>query len=305
MADTTSYHELNYQDNTRHYKDFVAGGASEEQARTWLQKDTVDAWRHQRLYGCLDPLLMDEGATWVTIGDGRFGKDSWYIAEKGREVVATDLDDSLLSAAREMGLIARYSQQNAEALSFADASFDYVFCKDSYHHFPRPMLALYEMLRVASKAVVLIEPNDRYISYSLLLNIWTTVINRLLSLVKRGIRRFNFEEFGNFVYSISRREMEKIAMGMNYRYLAFKGMNDSYTFGVEFEKTAANGKLFRKVRFRIRVQDMLQKLRVIDSVMLTAIIFKDAPADAMLQQLKRAGYEIVELPVNPYAHGSK
>lgn len=39
-----------------------------------------------------------------------------------------------------------------------DDAFDYVLCKDSYHHMPRPMIALYQMLRVARRAVVLIEP---------------------------------------------------------------------------------------------------------------------------------------------------
>lgn len=54
-----------------------------------------------------------------------------------------------------------YSVENAESLSFRDNEFEVAFCKEAYHHFPRPFLALYEMLRVASKAVVLAEPNDQ------------------------------------------------------------------------------------------------------------------------------------------------
>lgn len=50
--------------------------------------------------------------------------------------------------------------ENAEKLSSPNETLDFVLCKESYHHFTRPMLALYEMLRVATKAVVLIEPNE-------------------------------------------------------------------------------------------------------------------------------------------------
>ncbi len=55
----------------------------------------------------------------------------------------------LLGKGSELGFIGEYSAQNAESLSFASNSFDYVFCKDAMHHCPRPVIALYEMLRVA------------------------------------------------------------------------------------------------------------------------------------------------------------
>lgn len=305
MSKNKDYYKLNYEDNTRHYKDYTHGSKRESDAKTWLDPDTVDAWRHRRMYSSLNPLLENQQATWLTIGDGRFGKDSRYICEKGGDVTASDIDDSLLIEANNIGFISKFSKENAESLSFGDSTFDYVFCKESFHHFPRPMLALYEMLRVASRGVVLIEPNDRFISYSLIRNIFTTVINVLLSIVGRGLDRFDFEEFGNYVYSVSQRELEKVAMGMNYRYLAFKGINDSYLYGVEFEKVSENGRLFRKVKLKILLQNLLVKLRIIDSVMLVAIIFKQSPTVELTSRLRSDGFEIVELPVNPYAHGSE
>ncbi|WP_158308790.1 methyltransferase domain-containing protein [Desulfocurvibacter africanus] len=75
--------------------------------------------------------------------------------------------------------IPEYSVENAEKLSFANGSYDYLLCKEAFHHFPRPMIALYEMLRVARKGIVLIEPNDNGAD--------------------------GFEECGNYVYSLSRR----------------------------------------------------------------------------------------------------
>lgn len=303
MSSVKSYHELNYQDNTRHYRNYSAGSINEKTAKTWLETDTVDAWRHRRMYCALDPLLETENATWLTVGDGRYGKDSRYISEKGRDVLATDIDDTLLNEAREIGFISKFSKENAESLSFGDAAFDYVFCKESYHHFPRPMIALYEMLRVASKGVVLIEPNDLNISYSVSMNVFAHLISKWLFIINKGIPRHSFEEFGNYVYTISRRELEKTALGLNYRFLAFKGINDCYVQGVEFEKVSDNGGLLRKLKLKIFLRDLFAKLRIIDYGVLAAIVFKQVPSGILLERLKDNGFEVVVLPQNTYAHG--
>ncbi|MEZ5593447.1 MAG: class I SAM-dependent methyltransferase [Gammaproteobacteria bacterium] len=134
------------------------------QAKTWFVKDTVDAWRHLRMYQTIDPILeVDPQSKWLTVGDGRYGKDAKYIIEKGSDALATDISEYLLMEAKNIGYINKYKLENAELLSFQDSMFDYVLCKESYHHFPRPMVALYEMLRVTKKGVFLIEPNDAYV----------------------------------------------------------------------------------------------------------------------------------------------
>lgn len=305
MADSKGYKELSYQDNSTHYGLFAAGAEHESRAKSWLDPDTVDAWRHGRMYAALDPLLqVDSSATWLTVGDGRYGKDARYISQRGGDVVATDLDDTLLAEAKDKGYISKFSRENAESLSCADQSFDYLLCKESYHHFPRPMLALYEMLRVASKGVVLIEPNDRFISYSVLRQGATFFIGKILSLLNKEMPRHCFEDFGNYVYAISRRELEKVALGLNYRYLAFKGINDHYLPGVESEKYSQAGPLFKKLKRRIMLRDLLAKLRIVDYDLLAAIVFKQAPSDALLQRLADAGYTLVCLPENPSPHGN-
>ena len=45
-----------------------------------------------------NPLLSDVwGASWLTVGDGRYGTDAHYIFSKGvRNVLATDISDYLL-----------------------------------------------------------------------------------------------------------------------------------------------------------------------------------------------------------------
>ena len=197
------------------------------------------------MYKVLDPILIaDPEAMWLTVGDGRYGKDAKYILAKGGDALASDISDYLLKEAKDIGYITEYKKENAESLSFKDGEFDYVLCKESYHHFPRPMLALYEMLRVASKGVVLIEPNDRYIYNKISRMVFRNLRDKIKSLLRGKTNRHAYEESGNYVFTISRREIEKVALGTNYKIVAFKGINDVYFAGVEHEK------LSKEVRYK-------------------------------------------------------
>jgi hypothetical protein len=191
-----------------------------------------------------------------------------------------------------------------ESLSFDDFEFDYILCKESYHHFPRPMLALYEMLRVARKGVVLIEPNDICISNKLTIMLFRHIINAAKLLYKLNSNKHMYEEAGNYVYNISRREIEKIALGLNYNMVVFKGINDSYINGVECEKLSEKGQLYKKVRFNIFVRDFLCTACLMDYRLLTAIIFKQRPSKDLILSLSKDRYEIVDLPDNPYISDS-
>ncbi len=53
-----------------------------------------------------------------------------------------------------------YIKKNMEKLTLKDQSFDLVFVKEAIHHIPRPILAFYEMLRVAKKGIIFIEPQE-------------------------------------------------------------------------------------------------------------------------------------------------
>lgn len=61
---------------------------------------------------------------------------------------------------KERGFIHHFRALNAAAMALPHGVFDFVLCKESYHPFPRLMLAFYEMLRVARAGVVLIESNN-------------------------------------------------------------------------------------------------------------------------------------------------
>jgi SAM-dependent methyltransferase len=298
MNSMRTFQERSYERHAESYIEYRAGGKKEKHARAWLERDTVDAWRHQRMYQALTPILTAEPkATWLTIGDGRCGNDARYILEKGCDALASDITEVLLKEAKAIGYISKYQIENAESLSFEDSKFDYVLCKESYHHFPRPMLALYEMLRVARKGIFLIEPNDAYVNRKVREMAFRNVRDLIIkALVRKKNIKHGFEESGNYAYSISRREIEKVALGLNYRAVAFKGINDAYVFGVEYEKLAAMGPLQKKVRRLIDLKDLLCKLRLMDYSLFAAIIFKQEPSKELHRGLSEEGYEIVALP---------
>ena len=303
MKTNDNFQETSYKIHREVYDDFAVGGDKEALAKTWLQKDSVGAWRFERMYRLLDPILESEpDAKWLTVGDGRYGGDAKYIQDKGIDVLATDITDKLLKEAKDKGYLKKYRQENAESLSFNDSEFDFVLCKESYHHFPRPMIALYEMLRVAAKGVVLIEPTDLYINNGIRKVLFRKLMDLINGLLGKKIKRHAFEEAGNYIYNISRREIEKVALGLSYRLVAFHGVNDYYEKGVEFEKISDKGRLYRKVKFRISLLNMLTRTKFNDYSLTVAIIFKKEPSAILIKNLNKAGYDIVSLPINPYIY---
>lgn len=291
---------------SNHEQMFKASSANERDNlyESWLNEDTVDYWRHQRMYQSLDPILeSDISSSWVTVGDGRYGRDANYIIKKGHDCLATDICDDLLKIAKDKNYISTYQKENAEFLSFQDNTFDYAFCKESYHHFPRPTIALYEMLRVARKGVILLEPNDAYINSSLI----KIIFRKTKALAKSFIRKetyndvgHQFEPIGNYIFTISKRELEKLSLGVNIRIIAIKGLNDAYIKGVEKEKINEHGILQKKTRALIKIADLLCKIGIMDYGLLSAIIFKEEPSINTINNLNKNGFNVIELPKNPY-----
>ena len=263
---------------------------------SWLREDTLDSWCHFRVKEQTLPLIhSDPEGTWLTIGDGRLGTDAHFLKQQGVKVHATDISDALLKVASEKGLIDEYSIQNAENLSFPNDSFDYVYCKESLHHFPRPYLALHEMLRVARKAVILQEPRDQVLEkFSIL-----PAIKKL-----SGVDKHSFEPVGNYIYTLSERELEKFLLGMHYRYCAFSGLNVFYIKGIEFCPKRGGALKDRLMQFKyssaILLLDALQYLGLIKSRLITAILFKEKPVDSTIASLKSAKFSLRTLPLNPY-----
>lgn len=276
----------------------------------WKRNGTVDHWRHERMYQTLLALCKTYPASqWLTIGDGRYGTDAHYLLEHGLNVLASDINIKSLEKAKENKFITNYSKENAEHLSFPDNHFDFVLCKESYHHFPRPMIALYEMIRVAKKGVILIEPND--IStidpyHNTLSSAFYWFLFSLKQWLKtrvgkpRAILPHRYEISGNYVYTISSREIEKVALGLNLECVAFKGLNDHYINGAEHEDISKNGPIFQTIKTNIERLDKISSQRPETYGLLIAMIFKEKPSGTCARLLKKAGFEIRFTKKNPY-----
>jgi ubiquinone/menaquinone biosynthesis C-methylase UbiE len=301
MSARRPFHEQIDEEHKKQFALFAIGGQKETHGKTWLESETVDAWRHDRMYQSLNAVVgADPKATWLTIGDGRYGNDATCLLRQGCDAVAADISDLLLKEAKDNGYISDYRTENAEALSCRNDEFDYVLCKEAYHHFPRPMLALYEMLRVARKGVFLIEPNDGFVNTTCRTLLFGRMRRMPKALLRRDCDWHVFEETGNYVFSISRREIEKVAVGLNYETVAFGGINDAYFIGVEHEKMSESGPLQRKIKRRIAIANLLRKLGLMDYTILAAVPFKLKPSDEMIRGLAVQGFEVRHLPMNPH-----
>ena len=272
---------------------------------SWIRTDTLDYWRHARIRAPIVPLIKENlNASWVTIGDGRYGNDASYIMSNGASNVhSTDITDALLKIANLKGLIGDFSAENAESLSFSNSSFDYVYCKEAFHHFPRPYIALYEMFRVCRKAVILAEPRDELIDRPR----FNLVMKFLLKIFRPKLMNdsgHGFEAVGNYVYKTSEREIEKFSLGMHYTKVAFIGINDSYVKGVEFTTLDSSDrldiKLKRKIKTIIGIKNMLQYFGFIKSGLLVSICFKEEPKKDLVEEMTKLGWTFKSLPKNPY-----
>lgn len=272
---------------------------------SWFDTGTVDYWRHMRMIRPVEALLKsDPESSWITLGDGRFGLDSMKLRHLAPKisVLPTDISPYLLEQAKEKGLIDQFSVENAEQLSFEDDGFDYAFCKESYHHFPRPYAAVYEMLRVARKAVIFIEPLD-HTFMPLPLRIVSGLKRRVKAMLGREIPHpdaTKFETSGNYIYSISVRELQKTALGMHLPAIAYTFYNDYYESGVEYEPASESSAVFRRVRGEIEKQDKRCKRGMQVYGGIVGVIFKTAPDQQTRSALQQYGFTVEDLPKNPY-----
>ncbi len=296
--------------NQKSYKRHKSRSYEERKAEVWKRNDTVDYWRHAQMYQSLDPILISyPESSWLTVGDGRYGTDAHYISTFNNKVLATDISEEQLRKAHNEGFIREYQVENAESLSFDNSEFDFVLCKESYHHFPRPMVALYEMLRVARIGVVLIEPNDDKIATPQKSRVNTAALWFWMALknwIKRAIGRElyydqgRYEASGNHVYTISTRELEKVALGMNFPLVAIKGLNDHYIDGAEFEILSEDGPILNEIKRTIDKKNAASMKGFQPWGLLVAVIFKENPSIQSSKALRDAGFWLNKLLRNPH-----
>tara|TARA_A100001035_G_scaffold82192_1_gene63928 strand:- start:944 stop:1843 length:900 start_codon:yes stop_codon:yes gene_type:complete len=294
-----------YDKHDKQYKEYKHDKEKSKIAKSWLDQQSLDYWRHNRMLKLIRPLIQ-KNEKWLTIGDGRYGSEAAWLKKNGVNCHSSDMHTNLLEDAHKNGLIDSYSKQNAENLDFEANSFDYVLIKETLHHLPRPWLAIYESFRVCKKGVIIIEPNDPY-PYSNVLRISFINIKNLLKrfLGKKVYKdEYSFEEVGNFIYTINFRELEKFLLGIHKTDIASTNLNDHHFKNIEFVsikgRTIIEKLICMKLKTIIFFKDILSNLSLLNFSIGEVILFKEKPSSEIIDKLKKSNWEYKELPVNPY-----
>ena len=264
----------------------------------------VDDWRHLRMLefvACFNHLDL----SWLTIGD-HYGHDAMRIRDHGnKNVIPSSLNTSQLQNAKELGLIENYLCINAEKIDLPDNSFDFVVCKEALHHMPRPYMAIYEMIRVAKKGVCFIEPNDPVIDWSP--SSQSSISRKIIdnSIVGKSIQYLDsngqeiYSKFldwwedgaFNYVYTISKREVSKIAQGLGIPSYATLGFNDIFRSEWAEQYVTENSEGFKNTKEQISLHDQLCSVSGIPENYLTGILFKETPHPSIVQKLNNLKFD--------------
>jgi ubiquinone/menaquinone biosynthesis C-methylase UbiE len=141
---------------------------SRSRANDWAFHDTADPvmryLRDRRLRVAVDALIAGTGLApeqWTAlVVCGGVGGEGTYLANRGcRSVVVSDFSAHALEICAQRDPRLQTLQLNAEALDVPDNAYDVVIVQDGLHELRRPVLGLTEMLRVARRAVAVIEPH--------------------------------------------------------------------------------------------------------------------------------------------------
>jgi predicted O-linked N-acetylglucosamine transferase (SPINDLY family)/SAM-dependent methyltransferase len=271
----------------KHWSGFLGDARNRSLYDSWWNVDRVNFWRHTRLLSpVLEVLSAMKAYSWLTIGDGS-GTDAWMLLRTGfRSVLATDLDDTVLAEIQRRGYIKDFKVENAEALGFADGSFDFVLCKESLHHMNRPYAAIYEILRVAKYGVVVIEPQDPWIDWP----------------CRTDATEPHYEAVGNYVYQFSARELEKIAYGMNIAGVATKSLVDVYIPDCEFALCNDSDPIWIETKKQVEESEKAVAQGTAKPNYILSILFKNSVDQGVLQMLagQHSDWTFKSTDTNPY-----
>ena len=138
------------------------------EASRWAFHDTKDPLirylRDRRLHRALAEVRKLHGASVenfsvLVVCGGVGGEASFFVNHGFADVTNTDFSSNALQVCQRRDPRLKTHLLNAEAMDFDDRSFDLVVVQDGLHHLPRPVLGLNEMVRVARRAVIVLEPH--------------------------------------------------------------------------------------------------------------------------------------------------
>ena len=216
---------------------------------------------------------------------GDTGVDAIALLDRGiSNVTSTNLESNQIKFVRDhFGKDFSVGAENAEKLSYAENEFDWVICKESYHHFPRPPVAFYEFLRVAKKGVIFIEPLAAGFGLK-----W--YLRACIKSVLRGqtINDQRFEVSGNYVFGINLSEVYQMVTALEYKGYNYKYVNSTYLSKYSLRDDKLSRFIYKTVN---NIQNAMTKLRLIDPGLVILIISSDPIS----------GYSYVKSPKNPFS----
>ena len=95
----------------------------------------------------------------LTVCGGVGGEATYFLNAGFKDVTNSDFSEHALEVCLRRDPRAKVIRLDAEAMALDDGAYDLVVVQDGLHHLPRPALGLNEMIRVARKAVIVLEPH--------------------------------------------------------------------------------------------------------------------------------------------------
>lgn len=138
------------------------------EASRWHFHDTKDPFirylRDRRLHLALKHLRRMigeplEGMSVLVVCGGVGGEATFFANQGFKDVTNTDFSANALEVCGRRDPRLKRMELNAEAIDLADESYDLVVVQDGLHHLPRPALGLNEMVRVARRGIIVLEPH--------------------------------------------------------------------------------------------------------------------------------------------------
>ena len=99
----------------------------------------------------------------LVVCGGVGGEGIFFIKNGFKSVTVSDISENSLTTCNLFEPSITTIMLNGESLDLLDNSYDLVVVQDGLHHLPRPVSGFTEMLRVARKAIIVIEPYDSLI----------------------------------------------------------------------------------------------------------------------------------------------
>jgi SAM-dependent methyltransferase len=178
----------------------------------------------------LVPFAEARGKEVLEIGTGN-GAEGVMFALNGAQYTGVDLTDAALEATRKhfavMGLTGKFQRENAERLSFPDASFDWVFSHGVLHHTPNTQAAINEVHRVlkpGGRAIVMLYHKH---SFNYYVRIMTYMRLRVLLQIMLRAGRWRRDRQRAAADSLSgvRGNQDRQIWGIHYRNFLRDGWN--------------------------------------------------------------------------------